>query len=274
MKKIYNGAKFAAVALASLLVVLGVHGMDFGWEDQTLFGQAPLLQAAEDAHTRLAGQEAVRASLAAGTHMPAAGVRTQKQLDEQLLQAAREGNALPVRRLLDAGANPNVANAEGLKPLHIAANEGHTAVVTALLEGGADVNAAEPLGWTPLYFAAHGGHAAVVSRLLDEGVDQNAGFLADKPLHIAAQRGGMAVVRELLDRRAHLDRPGQGGRTPLHGAAQGGHPAVVKELLERGADANREAAGSFRESHCMLLQRWDMQTLSGSYLRPVQIRML
>lgn len=55
-----------------------------------------------------------------------------------------------VRVLLAAGADPNVRQADGRTPLHLAARRGHLGLVQLLLMKGAEVSAATPDGRRPL----------------------------------------------------------------------------------------------------------------------------
>ena len=48
---------------------------------------------------------------------------------EGLLDAARQGDADAVRALLEAGADPDLAQGDGLTALHLAARESHLEVV-------------------------------------------------------------------------------------------------------------------------------------------------
>lgn len=50
-----------------------------------------------------------------------------------------------------------------------AAEAGKTAAARVLLAAGADANLADADGWTPLAFAARGGHLPLAKELLDAG---------------------------------------------------------------------------------------------------------
>jgi ankyrin repeat protein len=69
------------------------------------------------------------------------------------------------RRLLAAGANPNARQEGGYVPLHEGALNGNLALVELLLTHGADPTLANDQGVTALELARGKGHAAVVSRL-------------------------------------------------------------------------------------------------------------
>ena len=155
------------------------------------------------------------------------------ELNKELLEAVRAGDVQRVRELLEAGANPNARDKDGLTPLHWAASEGHADIVKILLEHGADPNTKIKYGWTPLHYASREGHADVVKLLLEHGADPNT--------------------------------KKDDGLTPLHVAAFSGHADVVKLLLEHGADPNARnylgwtpldvAEGQVRD----VLERWTRQ---------------
>lgn len=64
--------------------------------------------------------------------------------------------------LLEAGANANKADNNGLNSLHAAALKDHEAVVKVLLKAGVDANKAGNNEAVPLHLAALNGHLAVV----------------------------------------------------------------------------------------------------------------
>jgi ankyrin repeat protein len=101
-----------------------------------------------------------------------------------LLRAAQSGDAVLLRRLLEKGADPQLATDDGTTPLMVAAGigwvEGVTyewspeqtlATVRLLLELGVPVNAQNLDGQTALMGAAHKGRSDVVQLLVDHGAD-------------------------------------------------------------------------------------------------------
>jgi ankyrin repeat protein len=120
--------------------------------------------------------------------------------------AAQEVHTKTVQRLLEAGANVNHQNKDGVSPLHAASQEeagadvhqattesgdvplGIAALQGHLLAAGATVNHQNKSGRTPVYSASMKGHAAVVQLLIQKGADIS---LYDKdglsPLYVASQ---------------------------------------------------------------------------------------
>ncbi|KAL6521240.1 hypothetical protein OROGR_017809 [Orobanche gracilis] len=77
---------------------------------------------------------------------------------------------LALSMLKKNGGNINERNKFGLAPLHIATWRNHVTVVRRLLEAGADPNARDgESGWSSLHRALHFGHLAVACVLLQYG---------------------------------------------------------------------------------------------------------
>ena len=127
-------------------------------------------------------------------------IASQAAASAPILQAARNGDAESIARLLSEGADPDEAGDEGIAALHIAAAGGHTEVVAALLRAGAFVDVAEFDGDTPLINASALGHADIVRLLIGAGADQNIvssrGFT---PIQHARRGRHSAIVRLLRD---------------------------------------------------------------------------
>ena len=118
--------------------------------------------------------------------------------------AAKTGNVTELERLLDAGEDPNEADAM-LPPLHLAAMNGHVEAVQLLLVRGADPETPSSLG-TPLHAAAKFGRAESVKALLSGGVDPDLrdddGYTS---LIRAASRPNVPVVEALIEGGADVD---------------------------------------------------------------------
>ena len=115
-----------------------------------------------------------------------------------------------------------------------AAKKGEAHILTLLITAGADVNVADDFGFTPLYWAAYNGHTECVRLLLAApGIDVNkTNQNGDTPLICAAGMGHTECVRLLLAAPGiDVNKPEKNGWTPLIGAANMGHTECVRLLL-------------------------------------------
>jgi ankyrin repeat protein len=183
--------------------------------------------------------------------------------------AALYADADAVRRLLAAGADPNVATEAGSTPLMLAVDD--AAKTTLLLEAGANPNARPDDGRTALILAAmRRGAAPVLTLLLDKGADPKAlSVNRTNALRQAAAAGDADAMRVLIDRGADLRADAAALVTPALQArcvacldlvapaldaralgasmialARTGDVDSVQLLLDRGVDVNaRDNAG-------------------------------
>jgi ankyrin repeat protein len=137
--------------------------------------------------------------------------------DSALLQAAAEGKAQKVQRLLEQGADVNAQENKGTTALMLAAFGGRIDIIHLLLAKGANVNAQEQQGATALMLAASQGHPpTVVQALLGRGAEvnkqNNDGWTA---LMMAARGGQVAVVQALLNAGADIDIKNNDNKTAL-----------------------------------------------------------
>jgi ankyrin repeat protein len=101
--------------------------------------------------------------------------RRRKKLQRCLVTAVGWGDATQVVKLLRAGADPNLPDPDGTRPLYRASVQGRAGNVRALVAGGADPNLESGTGQEglPLCGAACWGHIAAVRELLAAGADPN-----------------------------------------------------------------------------------------------------
>ena len=148
-----------------------------------------------------------------------------------------------IKELIERGENINVKHDKGFTLLMIAASESDNPEITKLLlNAGADVNAKDKQGVTALMKALKNGKPEIIKILLNSGAKVN-----DKekesgvtPLMIAAHSNSPEVIKMLLDAGANVnDSENDHGLTPLMIAAMNNtNPEVIKILLQAGADIN------------------------------------
>lgn len=153
-------------------------------------------------------------------------------------QAARAGELVELRRLLDAGTPVDLPSGYGDTPLAWAAGRGQLAVVEELLKRGANPNAINPRRRTALFVTCQ---APIMDALLKAGAAPSFKDVFDvTPLHEAFRCTGneSSVVKLLLRAGAEPNAADTFGWTPLHVAAQFGDSAATRLLLDGGAAVN------------------------------------
>ncbi len=165
-----------------------------------------------------------------------------------LVFATLKNDAPTVRRILQAGADPNYALSDQ-KILTVATSNRCYAAAVALLDGGADPNVADRTGSTPLHVAAQAGSLELVKTLLAKGAQPNVrtrpadtgngrggGFRAvageQTPLLLAARSDRVDVMRALIEAGADTKLKAQDGATLLLAAAASGRVAATKYAYE------------------------------------------
>jgi ankyrin repeat protein len=149
-----------------------------------------------------------------------------------LMMATTRGHARLVRMLLEAGADPNVANDEMVTALFLAAAGDRVESAIALIKAGANVNAVLASGVTPLMTAAGESSARFVEVLLGAGAVVGT---VDKQLRSAltyATMGGrMENVECLFSHRASPAVVTADGSTLMHHAAARGNVRAIRLLF-------------------------------------------
>jgi hypothetical protein len=157
--------------------------------------------------------------------------------------AARHGNINALQKLIDQGADINIADIDGESPLHAASRWDHEDIAELLLEHGADPNSASVYGMTPLHLAVREMHNNIIIVLLRHGAAANArDFFERTPLHDSASRGNGKITDILIAAGADPDARDINGTTPLHLAARASKTEVVKKLLLLGASPSSKSS--------------------------------
>ncbi|GLH01941.1 Poly [ADP-ribose] polymerase tankyrase [Gryllus bimaculatus] len=188
--------------------------------------------------------------------------------DQELLEAARNGNVPVVEKILSQrakrsgplaslrrGPGANVQDSSGYSALHHAALNGHKEVVQLLLAHEASTNIVDQKGSSPLHLAAWTGNVDIVRLLLCHGPSVPNVNLTTKDnetaLHCAAQYGHSAAVALLLEMGCDPSIRNAREETALDLAAQYGrletvellvrtHPELMQPYSARGGARSRQ----------------------------------
>ena len=129
------------------------------------------------------------------------------------------------RRLLEAGANPNVRTSTGGTLLHIATQKGNEEVMRTLFEYHADPNILDQESRTPLSYASNN---KIRRLLLENGAVPN-----EKPyLHFALKTNNDEFFEDLLNADIDVNLEDSHGRTPIFYCRT---PEDVFKLVKKGA---------------------------------------
>lgn len=121
---------------------------------------------------------------------------SKQELNDQMFEAVRKGDATAVAALLDKGADVNAKFRYGSTALFKAAERGHVEVVKLLLDRGVDVSVKDTFyGATAMTWAMDNKHYEVVKLLLAKQADA-----VEDVLMSGATEGELSLVQAALDR--------------------------------------------------------------------------
>uniref|UniRef100_A0ABD2XJG7 Uncharacterized protein n=1 Tax=Trichogramma kaykai TaxID=54128 RepID=A0ABD2XJG7_9HYME len=180
--------------------------------------------------------------------------------DSPLHLALAGSHGSVVRLLVTRGADPNLANKNGLTPLHVVCKSyREDGLLEMFFEINGDrnqtvrIDAQDEKGQTPLHFALLWGNKSMVELLLRKGADPNLPTAAGLTLlHIHCNKVDDDEFAETIfrtsremNRTVRVDARDASGNTPLQTAVARGHERMIGFLLRNGADPNSaDAEGS------------------------------
>ena len=166
---------------------------------------------------------------------------TSKENVTPLMLACVKGNKDAINVLLNAGADPNIADVDGDTCLHDAAGtDCCTAVLPSIISHGGDVNATNKKNRTPLMLACWKRNEDAIHVLLDAGADLNiADASGDTCLHYAARNDCCTdVLQAIISHGGDVNATSKENVTPLIRACVKGNKDSINVLLNAGADPN------------------------------------
>ena len=206
--------------------------------------------------------------------------------NDELVGVAHAGELAKVRQLIEAGADPNSCDANGMGTLLTF----HSEVTEYLLAQGADPNLQRNENISPVLTGlVYVGKLECARLLLKGGADVNREneHNHETALHYAAAGDNTEMVKLLLEHKADVGAKTKPrmrtyflwrdarvrGETPLHRAAAWGSPEVIRLLLDAGADPktidiNKDTPLSYASWHMRDKSVIDMLSYEGSGVGP------
>ena len=271
MTPLHHAARRGHDAVAKLLLSRGAKAETY---DRT--ARSPLHYAVENGHDHLA---AVLLTAGAGAKLPLlhkavlAGTPletisfktvmdhandTERGGAAALHWAAHLGQPAAVKRLLHAGADPNLPDGMGQTALFAALAHKRYDIAQLLLDNGAEPTFYDHLGETPLHLAAKTGDAAAAALLIKHGADVNAAHDAKSRTPMTLETPN-PVVTEDGDYS-----PDSSYWTPLFWAVKNDHADIADMLLKAGADVN--ARDRHQRTPLFIVEREGSEDMAGRLL--------
>ena len=172
---------------------------------------------------------------------------TDKTNTTALMIACKKRNAETINVLLNAGADPNIANTMGLISIHLAASvDCSNETIQAIIDNGADVNTRDEDSLTALMLACLKGNIEAINALMNAGANPNIvhanGLIC---IHFAvlgdrSKETLQALINHGIDVNAtsKASNNATSNETALLLACQKGFVEAINVLLNAGADPN------------------------------------
>ncbi|XP_015671184.1 ankyrin repeat and SOCS box protein 2 [Protobothrops mucrosquamatus] len=185
-------------------------------------------------------------------HRSFPGTIDQRTLQEEtaLYLATNRGNIDCMHSLLQAGAEPDIANKARETPLYKACERKNPEAVQMLLQYNADVNHRCNRGWTALHEAVARNDLEIIELLIQGGAKiESANCYGITSLFVAAESGHLEALRYLAKCGADINTQASDKASALYEASKNGHEKIVEFLLTQGADANKTNKDGFLPIH-------------------------
>jgi ankyrin repeat protein len=192
--------------------------------------------------------------------------------DQNLVVAAQEGRIEDVRKYIEAGANIEYQDDQGINALIAATQEGHAAIVKLLLERGADINKPNADRQTPLLLAVSLRHPiGLIQILLKANMNPLPSEAGETPMSCAIDRailyGHFDILRTIIGAGAKVNK-----KTLMYAIeketsrGEENRKRVVNMILEEGVKPNQKIIDKANElGHIeMLGQKSSGSKSSGS----------
>ncbi len=171
--------------------------------------------------------------------------REGKNMEQQLISAAAEGDTKTVLELLEDGADINATNNQGVTAVMAATQKNKVDTVKVLIEKGADINIRNNNKDNVLLYAGAEGLLEIVKLAVQAGADTTiTNRFGGTALIPASDRGHVDIVKELLTNSDtdvnHLNNLHWTAllEAVILGNGEENYQEIVQLLVDHGADVN------------------------------------
>ena len=181
---------------------------------------------------------------------------TNKNNRTALMIACKMGNIDVICVLLNAGANPHIADNDGNTCLHDAVDgDCNKEVLQAIISQDANINATDKDNVTALMIASWNGNVDAINVLLNAGADPH---IADANgytcLHNAVSGDcSKEVLQEIISHNANINATNKNNVTALMIACWNGNEEAINVLLSAGADPHIADANGYKCLHSAVI---------------------
>lgn len=157
--------------------------------------------------------------------------------------AANRNNLEAIKALVEAGANVNDSNKDGLisgETVLMVAAEGNpdTKVIDYLILNGADIKALDSIKANALLYASRSNpNPEMIEKLIDAGLSVDYRDRNGRTAIMVAEYNNISVLRTLINREANVDDWDRNGESVLmHHAFTNKNPEAIELLIKEGAN--------------------------------------
>ncbi|GBN38940.1 Death-associated protein kinase dapk-1 [Araneus ventricosus] len=162
---------------------------------------------------------------------------------------------------------------DGETALHLAAMRGHLDVVRCLIDASANPDIADKHGCTALHWALRRHHSAIAIMLLQYGCNiDTVDHVGEAPIHIVSREGLLSMAQTLCAFGCKVEIPNKLGQYPLHLAARSGHMELVRCLCLAGCDVELRNKDGITAEISALAQGFNEMANLLNKLRNVHLR--
>ncbi|MFF2286622.1 ankyrin repeat domain-containing protein [Peribacillus butanolivorans] len=172
-------------------------------------------------------------------------IRVERDINEQLIQAAERKETETIKRLIEEGVDINTKDLEGRTATMIATYNNDVETTKVLIKAGADVNIQDNMKNNPFLYAGAEGYVEILKLTIEAGADpamiNRYGGTALIP---ASEHGHIDAIKELLTKTdIDVNHVNDLGWTALMEAIvlnNGGErqQQAIQLLIDHGADVN------------------------------------